>query len=193
MARRINLLLKRKDYIKKEMIFSRLRIFTYIIGASTLFLLIGLYFFNSKSQGEYERLLFSKEFILKQIINKQQEEKKLISFMDKSDFYNKTLSTDVNFGNYYNKIQRALLPEISDNSSPSAALVNLNIDNKRDFKVTIKVFSESGLMNLLKHVENSSLNETFGALALESFTIKLNPIYYEVNISGKVKSINNTL
>lgn len=175
------------------MIFSRLRILTSFIGVSTLFLLMGLYFFNSKSEGEYERLLFSKEFILKQIINKQQEEKKMISFMDKSDFYNKTLATDVNFGNYYNKIQRALLPEISDNSSPSALLVNLNLDNKRDFKVTIKVFSESGLMNLLKHIEDSSLNETFGALALESFTIKLNPIYYDVNISGKVKPINSKL
>jgi|SRR3989344_346709 len=187
MTKRINLLLKRKDYIRKELIFNRLRLTTYMLGLLTLLILIGLYFINSRTDGEYVRLLSAKEFILKQLIDKKNEEKKLITFVEKSDFYNKTVKSDINFQSYYYRIQESLLPAVSGDASSSASIVNISLDNKRLFKSVIRVNTDTALFELLRHVEDSKLQNTFEDLALESFSIKINPTYYEIVLTGIIK------
>ena len=187
MTKRINLLLKRKDYIRKELIFNRLRLTTYMLGLLTLLILIGLYFINSRTDGEYVRLLSAKEFILKQLIDKKNEEKKLITFVEKSDFYNKTVKSDINFQSYYYRIQESLLPAVSGDASSSASIVNISLDNKRLFKSVIRVNTDTALLELLRHVEDSKLQNTFEDLALESFSIKINPTYYEIVLTGIIK------
>ena len=187
MTKRINLLLKRKDYLRKELIFNRLRLTTYMLGLLTLLILIGLYFINSRTDGEYVRLLSAKEFILKQLIDKKNEEKKLITFVEKSDFYNKTVKSDINFQSYYYRIQESLLPAVSGDASSSASIVNISLDNKRLFKSVIRVNTDTALFELLRHVEDSKLQNTFEDLALESFSIKINPTYYEIVLTGIIK------
>ena len=158
-----------------------------MLGLLTLLILIGLYFINSRTDGEYVRLLSAKEFILKQLIDKKNEEKKLITFVEKSDFYNKTVKSDINFQSYYYRIQESLLPAVSGDASSSASIVNISLDNKRLFKSVIRVNTDTALFELLRHVEDSKLQNTFEDLALESFSIKINPTYYEIVLTGIIK------
>jgi len=187
MKKRINLLTKKKDYIKRESFFKRVQKITYICGFIALSLTIIFYATNQRLQGEHKGLLFEKEQKITSLLVDKQGEKKISFINKKGDVLKKALEQDINFDTYYPYLHAYLLSEYNTESSNAATLEKIFIDNKQKLNLTFKLYNEESLYNLLYSTKQDPLLELFNELAIDKITSSGET--YEVVLVGQLKKI----
>lgn len=199
MKKHINLLLvlKKKNYQKREKIFKIIKIFTVIIGVFTILSLAAVFFIKRQVLEEYKTLLDKKEEYLKLLSSKQDLDKKVVYFNEKSSAFANILNQDVNFLPYYD----LLLSHIPI-SSDSASLSQINFDNQKNIKFSLNFTDTYVFLKNFENFKNENFLKIFNELTLSAFTIsegdktketvsenKSNK--FSILFTGKLKPISN--
>lgn len=187
MKKRINLLTKKRDYVKREFLFANIRKLTYATGILSLLFTILFYAINQRQQGIYRGLLFEKEEKLRLLLPQKEQEKKLAHINNKGEVLKKAMATDINFDAYFPLLESYLLSSYNKNSSNAASLEEIYIDNKKHLNLTFKLLTEEALYSLLFSTEQTPLHNLFEELKIEKITSIGNA--YELELVGELKKI----
>lgn len=201
MKKHINLflVLKAKNYQKREKIFKIIKTFAVVIGVFIILSLAAVFFIKRQVSAEYKSLLAKKEEYLKALSSKQDLEKKVAYFNQKSSAFTSILNQDVNFLPYYNFLLSHMPIAIS---SDSAALNQINFDNQKNIKFSLNFNDPYVFLNNFEDFQNENFLKIFDELTLSEFTISEGNkaketasedknANFSISFTGKLKPISN--
>lgn len=166
MRKKINLILSKKDYYKKELIFKYFRFITISLGFFVLVLILIMVNTGFGLNSDLEVVQKEKELILSELIKKKEEQVQLSYVQEKDTLVNNAILNDVNFVPYYNEL-KSYLPI----ASGSASIDSIDFDNKQNFKLTISFFDYEKFNSFLAYLEDKKFLDIFEKLVLDSFSI----------------------
>lgn len=201
MKKHINLflVLKAKNYQKREKIFKIIKTFAVVIGVFIILSLAAVFFIKRQVSAEYKSLLAKKEEYLKELSSKQDLEKKVAYFNQKSSAFTSILNQDVNFLPYYNLLLSHMPIAIS---SDSAALSQINFDNQKNIQFSLNFNDPYVFLNNFEDFQNENFLKIFDELTLSEFTISEGNkaketasedknANFSISFTGKLKPISN--
>jgi hypothetical protein len=185
---KINLLTYKANYQNLEKYFAYFRYS--VIGLSIIFFGVVLYFLASALtlNGKISNLESRKANFLQALIDKKENEAKILFIQKKYQAMEKFLEDDAKFSPYYN-----LLVSTLSSSTESARLKSFQIDKERniDFWVTFNNFRE--MAGFFEFVESEKFLSNFEKLSLKSFNTvsdKKQQENYELSFYGKFINID---
>ena len=185
-GKRINLLLKKKDYHKIELFFHFLKIGVYIIG---FFLIISIvYAFKSgrKQVRELSTLLEEQRNTQRAIGKDEDIKEKLLLLSVKNSQLKQFMKNDVNFLPYYK-----LLRETLSHSTSAAALDNVTIDKDKNVNFDVFFPNYDSFINFFNFAESDNFLGKFKKLTLNNFAAnEKSTNKYKLSFTGVFKDLN---
>ncbi len=193
MKKRINLLLKTKDYEKKEKLFQSFRRFTLIFSLIVFTLSFVFFYISFTTQQKINKISKEKSKYLNSIIKNKKTESKLSLLNQKTKTIKEYSKKDLNFLKYYNIIQQVLktlpLPKSSTESSglnPQSSINNFSLNNQRETQFSISAPDFDTYLKVLDNIENKTFLDVFSTLTLAGFNFnKQDNQHYSLNFKGK--------
>lgn len=203
MKKHINLflVLKAKNYQKSEKRFKIIKTFAVVIGVFIILSLAAVFFIKRQVSAEYKSLLAKKEEYLKALSSKQDLEKKVTYFNQKSSSFVNILNQDFSTTilPYYNFLSSHISMFIS---SDSASLSQPDIDIQRNIKFTLSFSDSDVFLKNFEKFEEKDFLKIFAELTLSAFTISEETkaketasedknANFSISFTGKLKPISN--
>lgn len=186
MKKRINLLVKQKDYLKIESYFKILRYSTFVIVAIFIVYIAFYYYLQMMQSKQLSNLLNEKNGHLNYFIQNKGVEASLMYFAKKQKNLQEFMKNDVKFLPYYK-----LLTDTLKYATTEAALDDINIDKKRNTEFTVSFQDYDAFRNFFEYIETDTFLDKFNTLVLKNFsTIKTQKSTYKLTFSGSFKEID---
>lgn len=190
MKKHINLLLKKKEYVKKERFFHYFRIITLLMSIFVFLITLVFFFLNKNLQKKRARLLDKKTDYLNKIIKKKDVETKLTYLANQTDQLKKLSQEDVKFLKYYQIIKETVAAADKGNVATGTGILidNFNLDNKRNTQFSIITPDFNTYIKMLSYIETERFLSLFSQITLVGFSFKnegVNGKGYTLKFKGK--------
>lgn len=189
MRKRANLLLQKKDYLKREKFFYYFRCITIGFGVISIIILISIIYLTVNVKMESDSLDIKISDKQKFINNNIELKTGINYFNQKNNLVSDILKKDVNFLPYYNKLY-----EFIPLSTDEAIINNINFNNKREVDFTVSFTSFEYFKDFLGALQAKTFLDIFDALTLQSFSIKEGTMTnYTLQLVGVLKPLETSL
>lgn len=183
----INLLYKKNNYKRTARLFSILRKITLVVGIITFLLLSSVFYLTIQTTNRYQTLAREKERLLKNLLPKKEQQRKLTVIYEKGAYVSELLKDNPQFVSYIDRLQQ-LIPVASE----SAVLNSFSIDTKKNIVSSISFSDSASTLEFIDAVEKKEFLDTFSTLSINSITItgsKQPSGKITVSLTGSVKSL----
>ncbi len=165
MKKRINLILKQKQYQHLEHLFQYVRravivVFVLFLASSVVYFVILL-----NKQTRIKALTAEKKALLSNLLENKEIEAKFVYFNTKEKNITSILKNDVNFYPYY-----SLLVDSLKSSSPQATLENVLIEKTKSTQFLLSFPKYDSLLSFFKFIESEDFLKNFNELHLVSLS-----------------------
>ena len=184
--KRINLLLRKRDYHQVELFFHILRLSVYGIGLFLVVVIIIVFWVSQKQSKQLSSLMKEQRNIQLAIKKKQDVKERLLLLSVKNSQLKKFMGNDVNFLPYYK-----LLRETISHSTTAAILDNVVVDKDKNVNFDVLFPDYNSFIDFFSFAESDDFLSKFQRLSLNSFVADEESVNkYDLSFSGVFKNLN---